>query len=73
MSPDLHAALAEAAEALILLVVCDYDGTLAPLVDDPAAASPDPAALDALTAMKSVKGAVKAMDRLAGASSFWVI
>lgn len=61
MSPDLHAALAEAAEAPILLVVCDYDGTLAPLVDDPAAASPDPAALDALrrcAALSSTYGAI---------------
>lgn len=48
MSPDLLAALDDLAEAPILLVVCDYDGTLAPLVDDPSAALPERAAIDAL-------------------------
>lgn len=33
------------------LVACDYDGTLAPIVADPAAAVPAPGALDALLAL----------------------
>jgi trehalose-phosphatase len=36
----LDAQLAAAAEATALLVACDYDGTLAPIVDDPALAHP---------------------------------
>ncbi len=34
-----------------LLVACDYDGTLAAIVDDPARAAPDPAAIVALRAL----------------------
>ena len=34
-----------------LLVACDYDGTLAPIVDDPAAARPLPEAVTALRAL----------------------
>jgi len=44
MWPELERAV----EAPVLLVACDYDGTLAPIVDDPAAAFPDARALDAL-------------------------
>ena len=39
--PDaLHAALADLAGRRPLLVASDYDGVLAPLVDDPSAAAP---------------------------------
>jgi len=44
-------ALGRAAGADSLLVVCDYDGTIAPLVDDPAAAVPDPLAIEHLAAL----------------------
>lgn len=43
-----------AADPLRAAVLCDYDGTLAPIVDDPAAAWPEPnttAVLDKLTAL----------------------
>lgn len=44
MQPDLRSA----ADAPVLLVACDYDGTLAPIVEDPAVAHPDQDALRAL-------------------------
>lgn len=44
-------ALAALAGAGRLLVACDYDGTLAPLVADPAAAYPVPEAIEALRAL----------------------
>jgi trehalose-phosphatase len=44
----LVAALDEVARAPHLLVACDYDGTLAPIVDDPNRAVPLPEAIDAL-------------------------
>jgi trehalose 6-phosphate phosphatase len=40
LTPDLAAALAELARTPVLLVACDYDGTLAPIVDDPTRARP---------------------------------
>ncbi len=47
-APDLHAGLDEAvrraAQAPTLVVACDYDGTLAPFVDDPTRAVPVPGA-----------------------------
>lgn len=45
MSPELDLALARAAEADVLLVACDFDGTLSPIVADPSQAAPDSAAL----------------------------
>lgn len=44
----LSDALAEIAGAPVLLVASDYDGVLAPIVVDPAAARPLPAAIEAL-------------------------
>ncbi|CAN5157356.1 hypothetical protein BH20ACT5_BH20ACT5_00890 [soil metagenome] len=44
----LAAALTRLAGLPRLLVACDYDGTLAPLVSDPAGAYPVPQAIDAL-------------------------
>lgn len=38
------------------LLGCDYDGTLAPIVADPAAAVPQPGALDALVRLASLLG-----------------
>lgn len=45
----LEDALERAAGVGRLLVVCDYDGTAAPLVDDPSLAFPDGDAIDALS------------------------
>ncbi len=44
----LHRVLAAVARSPVLLVACDYDGTLAPIVEDPARAHPDREALSAL-------------------------
>ncbi|MFQ5558540.1 MAG: hypothetical protein ACE5GB_13675, partial [Acidimicrobiales bacterium] len=38
--PELDARLTELAHAPTLLVACDYDGTVAPIVDDPLKALP---------------------------------
>jgi len=51
LSPELDLALERVAHAPILLVACDFDGTLSPIVMDPAAAAPDPEALEALSAL----------------------
>jgi trehalose 6-phosphate phosphatase len=48
---DLQRALDSIASAPRLLVASDFDGTLAPIVSDPAAARPLPAAADALIAL----------------------
>jgi trehalose 6-phosphate phosphatase len=49
IGPRLRRRVGDLARARLLLVVCDYDGTLAPIVDDPSEAWPDRAALDALS------------------------
>lgn len=51
MSPELDRALERVAARGLLLVACDFDGTLSPIVEDPAAARPDPRALEALSAL----------------------
>lgn len=48
MTPDLRAAIGRIAAVPTLLVSTDYDGVLAPIVNDPATAYPLPAAVDAL-------------------------
>lgn len=48
IDPVLVAALQRAAGSSRLLVACDYDGTLAPIVGDPTAAVPYEPAVDAL-------------------------
>ena len=48
LGTELRAALSRIAQVPKLLVGCDYDGTLAPLVDDPAAAGPLPEAVAAV-------------------------
>lgn len=61
-----------------LLVACDYDGTLAPLVANPAAAVPDAAALALLVQINGLKGAhgavisgrsLETLRRLVGATT----
>ena len=48
LSPELSEALRRAAQAPALVIACDYDGTLAPFVDDPTRAVPAPGAVAAL-------------------------
>ena len=50
MQPDLRSRLEGLARTPLLLVACDYDGTLADIVPDPARAFPD---ADALAAFRS--------------------
>ncbi|MBL0871456.1 MAG: trehalose-phosphatase [Phycisphaerales bacterium] len=47
MPVSLRERLEAVIQSPILLVACDYDGTLAPIVDDPAMAHGDPSALSA--------------------------
>lgn len=51
---ELLSQLDSAARAPQLLVACDYDGTLAPIVDDPAEAHPLRAAMAALRSLASL-------------------
>ena len=51
---DLQQALDAVAAEPRLLVACDFDGTLAPIVNDPADARPLPAAADALVKMSKL-------------------
>ena len=51
MDPELRHALTRVADTSRLLVTSDYDGTLAPLVNDPSAAVPHPDAVALLTAL----------------------
>ncbi len=48
---DLHSQIDLISQAAVLLVATDYDGTLAPLVNDPQAARPHPQSIIALTAL----------------------
>ncbi len=48
LSHSLRNALAEIARTGLLLVACDYDGTLAPIVENPTQARPLPQAVDVL-------------------------
>src|SRR6478672_518711 len=57
----LRAALGRIARVPQLLVGCDYDGTLAPLVDDPAAAGPLPEAVAAVRALAALPQTVVAV------------
>ena len=52
--PRRQLALADAARAPRLLVVCDFDGTIAPIVDDPSTAAPDPQAIDHLRRLSTL-------------------
>lgn len=49
IDPSLRNALEQVATSQHLLVASDYDGTLAPIVDDPSDAFPLPSAHDAIT------------------------
>jgi trehalose-phosphatase len=54
LDDDLRAAITTVARVPNLLVACDYDGTLAPLVDDPSQAVPLPAAAEAVRALAAL-------------------
>jgi trehalose-phosphatase len=51
---ELRAAVSRIARVPLLLVVCDYDGTLAPLVDDPTHAVPLPEAVAAVRTLAAL-------------------
>jgi trehalose-phosphatase len=51
---ELRSAVARIARVPRLLVACDYDGTVAPLVDDPAYATPLPEASAAIRTLASL-------------------
>ena len=57
----LIAALDRVARTTHLLVACDYDGTLAPIVDDPNQAVPLPAAINALRRLTAVANTTTAV------------
>jgi trehalose-phosphatase len=61
LEPGLRAALGRIARVPQLLIGCDYDGTLAPLVDDPTAAGPMPEAVAAVRALASLPQTVVAV------------
>ncbi|MTD16191.1 bifunctional alpha,alpha-trehalose-phosphate synthase (UDP-forming)/trehalose-phosphatase [Nakamurella sp. YIM 132087] len=61
LSPDVITAVNTIAETERLLVGTDFDGVLAPIVDDPAAATPLPGQLDALADLAAVHGTVVAV------------
>lgn len=52
----MNEALERAARAARLLVACDFDGTLSPIVDRPDDARPAPGAIKALTALERLPG-----------------
>jgi trehalose 6-phosphate phosphatase len=52
--PPQAAELGDLAQCAHLLVACDYDGTIAPIVDDPSAAPPMPEAISALRALAAL-------------------
>ncbi|HHX83806.1 MAG TPA: trehalose-phosphatase [Actinomycetales bacterium] len=54
LSPDLAEALQRAAGARHLVIASDYDGTLAPFVDDPTKAVPIEGALDVLAELAAL-------------------
>lgn len=56
IAPRLQEALVRVAAVETLLVACDYDGTLAPIVDDPALAAPAAGAMEALADLATTKG-----------------
>ena len=61
LTPDLAEALRRAAAAPALVVACDYDGTLAPFVDDPTSAVPAPGGIDALVRLSELPATTVAL------------
>ncbi len=54
LDEELRAAVRRIARTPQLLVACDYDGTLAPIVDDPTHASPLPEAVAAIRSLAAL-------------------
>ncbi len=54
LDAELRAAVGRVARVPQLLVACDYDGTLAPIVDDPTRAEPLPEAVAAIRALATL-------------------
>src|SRR5258706_3134810 len=54
LDPDLRAAVLRVARVPNLLVACDYDGTLAPIVADPTKATPTAESVAAVRALSSL-------------------
>jgi trehalose 6-phosphate phosphatase len=54
LDPDVRAAILRVARVPNLLVACDYDGTLAPIVADPTKATPSPESVAAIRALSSL-------------------
>ncbi|GAB3151860.1 trehalose-phosphatase [Micromonospora sonneratiae] len=54
IDPALRAAIGRIARVPLLLVACDYDGTLAPIVEDPSKAVPLPESVAAIRALASL-------------------
>ncbi|HEX6683447.1 MAG TPA: trehalose-phosphatase [Candidatus Limnocylindrales bacterium] len=52
--PAMRAAITQVARTPQLLIACDYDGTLAPIVEDPSAAAPLPEAVAALRSLATL-------------------
>lgn len=61
MTPALESALEVIGGARRLLVASDYDGTIAPIVQDPARALPDPVAMQALERLADMDSTVVAL------------
>ena len=61
LPPELQRALTEAAQVPRLLVTSDFDGTLAPIVNNPADARPLPEAARALIALADVPATAAAL------------
>ncbi|MDH6196325.1 trehalose 6-phosphate phosphatase [Mycobacterium frederiksbergense] len=61
LSAELRTALTRAAQAPRLLVTSDFDGTLAPIVNNPADARPLPEAAAALVALSECPGTAAAL------------
>jgi trehalose-phosphatase len=54
MDPELRSAIGRIARVPQLLVACDYDGTLAPIVEDPSTAVPLPESVAAVRALAAL-------------------
>src|SRR6266496_4401876 len=54
LDAELRSAVARVARVPVLLVACDYDGTLAPIVEDPTRAVPLPEAVAAIRSLAAL-------------------
>jgi trehalose 6-phosphate phosphatase len=54
LRPDLDGALRPVARSEVLLVACDFDGTLSPIISDPSAAAPDPRVMEPLRGLAAL-------------------